>query len=188
MFVLDGRQLVPGRPFEHGGVKYPSNWLKLSTPEDKQALGIEERPDPARVDSRFYWDHNLPKRLEDELATYENGDPVLDANGVQLVNPGLKTTWVSKQKETAGTLLAPSDWYITRKVDTGIEVPASTQQYRDGIRLTCGLREDQINQCTSTEQLAALVTNSSTIYDEATKATIANPEPYLTPWPKQPSA
>ena len=86
---------------------------------------------------------------------------------------------------TAGTLLAPTDWYITRKMDTGIEIPAEVKQYRDEIRLTCGLREDQIAQCTSTEGLAALLTNPAQVYDEATNSMVPNTEPHIMPWPKQ---
>ena len=197
MFVLDGRQLVPGRPFEHGGVKYPSNWLRLASFEDKQALGIEERPDPAPVDTRFYWDHDLPKRLEDEPAVDEDGDPVLDADGVQIINKGLKTEWIAKQKEIAASLFAPTDWYVIRKADTGIDVPAAVKQYRDDVRITSGLREDQIAQVSTTEELAALVTNPSEIVvvtppaalgDEETITRSTNPEPHLTPWPEQLSA
>jgi len=92
MFLLDGKQLTPGRPFTGtDGTQYPANWLQLTTLEEKEAIGITEVPDPTPVDNRFYWDHDLPKRLEDEPAVDENDDPVLDENGVQVIHPGLKT-------------------------------------------------------------------------------------------------
>ena len=184
-FELNGQPLAVDRPFtDANGVKYPANWLRLSSAEDKEAIGITEVPDPAPVDHRFYWDHDLPKRLEDEPAVDENGDPVLDADGEQIINKGLKTEWTAQQKQIAGTLLAPTDWYITRKVDTDIEIPAKVKQYRDEIRLTCGLREDQIAQCTSTEELAALLTNPAQVYDQTTNSMVPNTEPHILPWPE----
>ena len=186
-FVLDGKTLRVGAAFtDANGAQYPANWLRLTTLAEKEAIGIIEVPDApeARFDSRFYWDANTPKRLEDEPAVDENGDPVLDADGVQIINKGLKSQWTAQQKQAAGTLLAGSDWYITRKVDTGIEVPAAVKQYRDNVRLTCGLREDQIAQCTTTEELAALLTNPAQVYDEATDSMVANTEPFITPWPE----
>ena len=184
-FLLNGQPLRVGRPFtDADGVQYPSNWLRLASEADKTAIGITWEADPAPVDNRFYWDHDLPKRLEDEPAVDENGDPVLDADGVQIINYGLKTEWVKKQKEIAASLLAPTDWYIIRKADTGIDVPAAVKQYRDDVRITSGLREDQIAQVSTTEELAALVTNPAQVYDEATDSMVPNTEPFLTVWPE----
>jgi len=185
-FLLNGQPLRVGRPFTNAeGVQYPSNWLRLASEADKAAIGITWEPDPAPVDTRFYWDHDLPKRLEDEPAVDEDGNPVLDADGVQIINKGLKTEWIAKQKEIAGSLLASSDWYIIRKADTGIDVPAAVKQYRDEVRITSGLREDQIAQVTTTEELAALLTNPAQVYDEATDSMVANTEPFITPFPEQ---
>ena len=185
MFVLpDGRRLHPGRPFEIDGTKFPANWLRLTTLAEKEAIGITEVPDPAPVDTRFYWDHDLPKRLEDEPAVDENGDPVLDADGVQIINQGLKTQWTAQQKQIAGTLLAPTDWYVTRKAETDAAIPAAVLAYRESVRTICGTREAEIAACTTTEELAALLTNSAQMYDEATNSMVANTEPFITPWPE----
>jgi len=185
-FLRNGQPLRAGKAFtDEDGTQYPRNWATVFSEEQKTSLGITWEPDPAPVDTRFYWDHNLPKRLEDEPAVDENGDPVLDANGVQIINRGLKTEWIAKQKEIAGSLFAPTDWYIIRKADTGIDVPAAVKQYRDNVRITSGLREDQIAQVTTTEELAALVTNPAEIYFEDLNAHMPNPAPHLTPWPER---
>ena len=184
-FLLNGQPLRVGRPFtDADGVQYPSNWLRLASEADKAAIGITWEPDPAPVDTRFYWDHDLPKRLEDEPAVDEDGDPVLDADGVQIINYGLKTEWVKKQKEIAGSLLAPTDWYVTRKAeDPTAEIPAAVATYRAAVRTTSGTREAEINACTTTAELAALLTNPAQVYDEATDSMVANTEPFITPWP-----
>lgn len=183
-YFLNGTQLRVGKSFRSSdGTWYPNTFLRNATQAEKDALGITWQPDPTPVDTRFYWDHNLPKRLEDEPAVNENGDPVLDEDGVQVINKGLKTEWIRKQKEIAASLFAPTDWYIIRKADTGIDVPTKIKQYRDLIRITSGLRENQIKQTATFEEFVALVTGQPTVYVEATGKAEPNPEPFLTPWP-----
>ena len=186
-FFINGKPLAVDQSFRDAdGNTYPSNFLRIASEEQKQALGITWEPDPTPVDTRFYWDHGIPKRLEDEPAVDENGDPVLDADGQQIINTGLKTQWIRQQKEVAASLFAPTDWYIIRKGDVGIDVPTEVQQYRDNIRLTSGIREDQIEQATTFEAFVALVTNSPFVYDEATNSSVVNPEPHLITWPESP--
>jgi len=183
-YFLNGTQLRVGKSFRGSdGTWYPNTFLRNATQAEKDALGITWQPDPVPVDTRFYWDHNLPKRLEDEPAVNENGDPVLDEDGVQIINRGLKTEWIAKQKEIAGTLLAPSDWYVTRKAETGVEIPADVLTYRQSVRTVCNNREAEIAACVATEELAALVTSSPVVYVEATGKAEPNPEPFITPWP-----
>ena len=55
MFVLDGRILPLDTAFEHDGTGYPANWLRLATPEMREAIGITEIVDQPRPDDRFYW-------------------------------------------------------------------------------------------------------------------------------------
>ena len=191
MFVADGKTIRVGKAFTLNGIQYPANWLRLATERDKELAGISWVPDPEPYDSRFYWGRNesgtlLPKRLEDEPAVDENGDAVLDGDGEQVINTGLKTEWVQRQKEIAGSLLSPSDWYVTRKAeDPTAEIPAAVSTYRAAVRTTCGTREEEIKACTTTAELAALLTNQPKVYDEATDSMVANTEPFITPWPEQ---
>ena len=185
-FLINGQPLQVGRPFtDANGVQYPSNWLRLASEDEKAAIGITWEADPAPVDYRFYWSEGNPKRLNDENAVDENGDAVLDADGNQVVNYGLKTEWVRKQKEVAGTLLARSDWYVTRKAeDSTAEIPAAIATYRASVRTISGTREGEINACTTTDELVALLTNPAQV-ENAEGEMVANTEPFITPWPEQ---
>ena len=184
-FELNGQPIYAGRSFvDADGNQYPRNWTYVLTPEQKDAIGITWVPDPAPVDTRFYWDYNNPKRLEDEPAVDENNDPVLDEDGVQVINTGLKTQWIRQQKETAGSLLAQSDWYVTRKAEVGTEIPADVATYRTAVRTVSGQREAEISAAATFEAFVALVTNSPTILDEENEV-VANTEPFLTQWPEQ---
>jgi hypothetical protein len=185
-YVLNGKKLRVGKAFVDPAtsIQYPANWLRLASEDDKAAIGVVWEVDPVPVDGRFYWSEGNPKRLEDEPAVDENGDPVLDADGVQIINKGLKTDWTAQQKQIAGTLLAPTDWYVTRKAETDVAVPAAVLTYRQSVRTICGTREAEIAACTTTDELAALLTNSAQVMNDDGEM-VANTEPFITPWPEQ---
>ena len=68
MFLLNGKHLPEGTSFyDANGTQYPSGWLNQATEEQKAAIGITWVADQAPIDTRFYWDANLPKALEDKL-------------------------------------------------------------------------------------------------------------------------
>ena len=47
MFLLNGSPLQLDTPFRDAqGNSYPPNWLRLTSLEEKQAIGITEVPDP----------------------------------------------------------------------------------------------------------------------------------------------
>ena len=45
-FKLDGKTLPVDVAFTSNGINYPANWLRLTTLEEKQAIGIVEEPEP----------------------------------------------------------------------------------------------------------------------------------------------
>jgi len=134
MLKLDGKTLAYDRAFTHNGINYPSNWLRLTTLDEKKAIGITEEADPPGYDSRFYWGAGKPKNLAD-----------------------LKTHWIDRQKVVAGNLLSLTDWMIVRKQETDTAVPSDTTTYRTAVRTKCKAREDQITACSTTDELAALI-------------------------------
>ena len=43
-FKLDGVYLHLDLPFKSRGIKYPATWLRLTTLDEKKAIGIKEVP------------------------------------------------------------------------------------------------------------------------------------------------
>ena len=70
-FKLNGNPLAVDVPFSVGNVNYPANWLRLSTAEEKTALGITEVADDPVYDYRFYYGDGTAKTLDDVNATYD---------------------------------------------------------------------------------------------------------------------
>ena len=155
-FLLNGNPLAVDVPFTYGDIHYPANWLRLSTADEKTAIGITEVADAATYDSRFYWGDGTAKTLTDTNEVDENGDPVLDFNGDQVVTLGVKSVLKAQEKATAGSLLAKYDWYVVRKAEKSTAIPTAITPYRDGVRTACNTRETEIDACADTTALVTL--------------------------------
>jgi len=154
-FKLNGKPLAVDVAFTHADIQYPANWLRLSTADEKTALGITEVADSPTYDSRFYKGNGTAKTLTDTNEVDDNGDPVLDSNGDQLVTLGVKSVLIAKEKDIAQSLLNIYDWQVIRKAEKGTAMDSSVVTFRDGIRTAYTTRKTEITNCADT---AALVT------------------------------
>ena len=179
-FKLNGSPLAVDVAFKTSdGTQYPANWLRLSTADEKTALGITEVADAATYDNRFYWGDGTAKTLTDTNEVDENGDPVLDSNGDQVVTLGVKSVLKAQEKVTAGSLLARYDWYVVRKAEKSTAIPSTISTFRDGVRTACNTRETEIDACADT---AALVT----LYGSTEKDGVFTPN--MTQYPDDPNS
>ena len=137
------------------GITHPRNWAIWSN-EDKVAAGLVWEDDPAFFDSRFYWSAGVPKNIDDVNEIDEDGNPLLDEDGVQIVTKGLKSNAISQVKATAAGLLQPTDWYVTRKAETATAIPSAVLDYRAAVRTASGTIETAILGATTHEAFMAL--------------------------------
>ena len=107
------------------------------------------------------------KALNDVNAVDQNGQPVLDQDGKQLVTKGLKSNHVARIKSQAAGLLQSTDWYIIRNAESGAVVPTNVSTYRAAVRTKSNDMEALINAVSSVEQLAALYTYVNTGTEQA---------------------
>lgn len=156
-FKLDGKTLPVDVAFTSKGINYPANWLRLTTLDEKKGIGITEVADEALYDQRFYWSASNARALEDVDLKDADGKLVKDADGNQVVDKGLKTQWIDKQKEIASSLLTPYDWYVIRKLEETTEIPATVSKFRDAVRSACAEREKKIKAALDVTALKALI-------------------------------
>ena len=161
-FLLNGNPLAVDVPFTVGETNYPANWLRLTTKAEKEAIGITEVADAPVHDSRFYWNDGTAKTLTDTNQVDENGDPLLDENGNQVVTLGVKSVLKGQEKEIAKSLLNEYDWQVIRKAEKGTAIDSAVATFRDGIRTAYETRKTEIENCSDT---AALVTLYGATYD-----------------------
>lgn len=133
MFMLNGSPLALDTPFTSNDIQYPANWLRMTTLEEKEAIGITEVADPARYDDRYYWGVDNPKDLDQ-----------------------CKANMVTQIKAAAGSMLAPTDWKVIRATETGIPLDADTLTARADIRAASNTNEAAVAACTTVDELAAL--------------------------------
>ena len=173
MFQLNGNPIGLDTGFTIDGTSYPANWIRLASPEERAAIGITEVADPIRDDDRFYWNGDItnPKLLEDREESDKDGNPLyvqrFDATvgehgamvdtAERLVTKGLKSQFIAQVKTTAGTLLAPTDWMVIRKIERNIVLPIKVAEYRAAVVTASTAHELAISRVTTVAQLAALV-------------------------------
>jgi hypothetical protein len=148
-FKLGTKTIQLDTPFTHNEIQYPANWIRLASEEDKSAIGMTWEADPVRADDRFYWngDINNPKALADVTET---------AEGKEHTTKGLKSGFISQVKNTAGSILAQTDWMVIRKAERNVDIPSSVATYRASVVAKATELETAISAVTTVEQLIAL--------------------------------
>jgi len=179
-YKLNGNTLPIDKPFSVGNINYPANWLKLSTADDRTAIGITEEADPVYKDQRFYNIDGSAKDMEDKNTVDDNGDPVLDLNGNQAITKGLKSIFKDEERYTVQSLLNKYDWQVVRKAEKGTAMDSAVVTYRDGIRTAYTTRKTEIDNCADTAALVTLY--SSTEQSDKTW------KPNMTQYPVDPNS
>jgi len=141
MFKLDGKTLQTGTAFTHNDIQYPANWLNLSTLEEKQTIGITEIAEQPRPDDRYYW-------------VTDNGDGTYSTTPKDLTS--LKVMATNQVNQTAGSILAPSDYMVIKAFETSTPIDATWNTWRNEIRSQAVAQKTAIAACTTVEQLIAL--------------------------------
>jgi len=174
--MLNNNPLPVGRAFTANGIQYPANWLRLASAAEKAAIGITEVADPVRADDRFYWngDVNNPKELADreevdaegnpmwvQVLGVVDGEPAMVDSDERLVTKGLKSQWIAQVKDTAGKMLAATDWMVVRQVERSVAVPADIVAKRAAILAEAERLETAIVACDNVEALIAVVQNQN---------------------------
>ena len=178
-------------------VQYPAKIFQLWSQEELNQIGIYEViTDSSNHKNEAYyintneeynfaneqvtrsWGTATPKRLEDEDAVDDDGENILDDDGNQVINYGLKTDKKRIVKQQASGLLAPTDWYVVKASEVAdYNVPENITNYRSEVRAKSNEMENQIDSCTTVEELETLYT-----YTEKEDGTITRP---LAEFPKE---
>ena len=161
-----------------GDVRYPAKIFQLWSESELNAIGIFEviTDSTNKKDEAYYintneqfdyannqvtrsWGTATPKRLEDENAVDEDGKNILDDDGNQVINYGLKTEKKRIVKQQASGLLEKTDWHNHKALDDDTyTIPDNIKSYRADVRAKSNEMESQIDACTTVEELESLYT------------------------------
>lgn len=112
-YSLNGKTLQLDVPWEHNGVQYPANWLRLSTAQDRAELGITWVDNDPTWNQKWYWGYDS------------------DGNLIPKTYTDLKTLWIAQTKDTAYKLLQPSDYLWPKLQEANSSFSAAKTAYSD---------------------------------------------------------
>jgi len=156
--------------------QYPSNIFSLWSASEKEAIGIYEVvfDNSNKKDEAYYINTNQSfafadgvvtasfgsatgKLLEDRNEVDEDGEPLLDDNGDQVVTKGLKSQKKDIIKQQASGLLTPTDWYVLKATDVeSYSVPSAVTTFRTNVRTKSNTMETAIDNASDVDALATL--------------------------------
>ena len=134
------------------GNQHPRRWLNLATDSELTAAGIIEITYTGAHKNSGYYNNTT-------------SNPVYDADaGTVVVTHGssAKTLSVVQELHTStiktrsNGLLTPTDWYIARKSETSVAVPAKITAYRTAVRTVYAAVKSAIAGASDVDALAAL--------------------------------
>jgi len=135
------------------------------------------RQDEIRPDDRYYWvtanpDGSFtgtPKELEDREEVDQDGNPMyvkvlgevdgkpaMVDSAERLVTKGLKSNHIAQVKHNTNMTLAQTDWYVIRKAERNIAIPADVATDRAAIVAWATATEASITAVTTVEELKAI--------------------------------
>jgi len=135
------------------------------------------RQDEVRPDDQYYWVTQnqdgsysaTPKELEDREEVDQDGNPMYvkvlgEVDGQpamvdsteRLVAKGLKSNHIAKVKQNANITLSHTDWFVIRKAERNVDIPADVETYRAAVVAWAQSTEAAITAATTVEELKAI--------------------------------
>jgi len=144
--TTDGQYINEGQSFTIEGNQYAANWLNLSTPEEKLAIGLEEvvaTNSPAS--DIYYW---VSSTLDKATLTYTNTPKELKQ---------VQQNAIAQVNATAYSLLLPSDWMAVKAFETSTPIDPTWNTWRATIRTEAANAITAINAATDVDAVATAV-------------------------------
>ena len=158
-----------------GDNQYPKSIYSLWSEDERNAIGIYEVSvdNTNKKDEAYYINTDISYSYADGVVTASYGTPtpkplddILFVEGDEIPSDkavgdikqyGLKGQKISIIKQQAGGLLAPTDWYVIKANEVAdYSVPTDIATYRTNVRAKSNEMENQINACTTVDELKAL--------------------------------
>jgi len=192
--IVKNNQLVQitrgNKPITVGDVTHPKDIFRLWSKSDLKNIGVYEFISGTQADSRFESNGAISYSIDNDAGTVtqsitiknrkltdtnevdENGDPLLDENGNQVVTKGLKSMYKEQIKQQAADLLKPTDWMVMRYVEDNTKtIPSNVSTFRASVRTKADDICTAIDNCDTLAKLKALF--ETTYNDDGSVDTLA---------------
>ena len=130
MFKHHNIKIVPGKRWtDTHGTQHPSNWNTWSA-DEKAKYNITEVVEDSPPDSRLYtWTMDTDGKITSTARPLDD----------------VKSTLKNEVKHQQGSLLSQTDWAYIRHYDSGTDVPANIETWRNEIRAKATEMENAID-------------------------------------------
>jgi len=129
------------RAFKKDGLQYPRNWIIHASEDDRKAIGLEwVNDDYPKVNERYY-------RIRGRRGDWTVKPMDLDK---------AKARDIAGVKKTAAGRLAPTDWLVIRKADSGAVISEDISEFRAATRAYSNELEAAINAAADVDALIAV--------------------------------
>ena len=161
MWKYGTKTIRPGKGWvDDNKVRHPSNW-HIWSKEEKAKYNIKEVIEDRPPDSRLYfWSQDKDGKITSTAKPLD----------------GVKLSLKDNLKTQQGSLLSQTDWAYIRHYDSGIDVPAKIETWRNAIRAKATEMENAIDNATDTDAVAALFISHD---EDGKKSGILNDWPEL---------
>ena len=160
-------------------VRYSTKIYSLWSVDEKKAIGLYEveQDDTKKKDEEWYintdqtiaykttgdkvvasYGNATAKAIDDRNEVDDNGDPLLDDKGNQVITKGLKTIKKELIDNQCAGLLSPSDWRVVKAKETETEMDSGWKTWRASVRAKCNSMQTQIDNASDVDALATLFT------------------------------
>ena len=138
--TADGTYLKEGRGWtDSDGIKHPSNWRIWTEDYKENTMNLTWEEPLGSFDNFYYYGWN------------SDGDALLPKPLAEL-----QSSKVSDSKQTSASMLSGTDWYVVRKTETGVAIPAEIIAYRTAVRTNYASLKTAINNVSDIAGLQAL--------------------------------
>ena len=147
MFKHHNITITPGKAWTASdGTQHPSNW-HLWGSEDRKKWAVTEIVEDTPPDSRLYkWSMDSDGKITSTAKSLDDDGDVL----------GVKSILKIEVKNQQGSLLSQTDWAYIRHYDSGTDVPANIETWRNAIRAKATEMENAIDSASDTDAIADL--------------------------------
>jgi hypothetical protein len=147
--------LIPsGSQFTWNGIDYPPNWVNLSSPEEKSAIGMVDVVYGQQANDQYYW-------VQQNDPVYNSQTNQVDINFTNTPKDltSVKTNAFNTVNATAYSLLQPSDWMVVKGIETSTPVNADWNTWRASIRATADSTRTAVTSAADVDAVATIMSS-----------------------------
>jgi len=146
--------ITAGSQFSWDGIDYPPNWVNLSSPEEKAAIGMVDVVYGQQANDQYYW-------VQQNAPVYNAQTNQVDISFTNTPKDltTIKTNALNTVNATAYSLLQSSDWMVVKGIETSTPVSADWNSWRASIRATADSTRTAVTSAADVDAVATIMSN-----------------------------